>query len=248
MIKKICVGLIIGLVAVDLLCFGRVFLNIKNKKVANTNETIQNTELNENLIKNEIIAEENNTEDIQNTVTEQVVEIPTITETTVKEQQEIKQQPIPETKTTSTTKKQTNNTTQNKQVNTKTTTKPQVQENKPTTTQTQAKIEKKEQKNEEKNQETKSAQISKEPAEKFIKNDTLINKLKQTIENNPSDFMKQYGYQIVVDSSIKSQTNPFTFYESRVTPNLKYKFGTIRIYAEDIYQNGQFIMSVCYMI
>ena len=60
--------------------------------------------------------------------------------------------------------------------------------------------------------------------------------------------MKKYGYTIVVDSSIKNLTNQFTFTESRVKNAIYYKFGTIRIYAEDYYRNGQLIMTECYII
>ena len=62
------------------------------------------------------------------------------------------------------------------------------------------------------------------------------------------DFMKQYGYNIVVDSSIKAQTNQFTYTENRVKSYITYKFGTIRIYAEDYYVNGNLIMTECYIL
>ena len=76
----------------------------------------------------------------------------------------------------------------------------------------------------------------------------MINKIKSVMQNNESDFMKQYGYNIVVDSSIKAQTNQFTYTESRVINYLKYKFGTIRIYAEDYYKSGNLIMTMCYIL
>lgn len=84
--------------------------------------------------------------------------------------------------------------------------------------------------------------------EKYVKNDAMINKIKNVIQNNESDFMKQYGYNIVVDSSIKAQTNQFTYTENRVKSYIKYKFGTIRIYAEDYYVNGNLIMTECYIL
>ena len=76
----------------------------------------------------------------------------------------------------------------------------------------------------------------------------MIQKIKVTIENNVTEDMKKYGYEIVVDSSIKELTNQFTFTESRVKNNIKYSFGTIRIYAEDYYSNGQLIMTECYIL
>ena len=84
--------------------------------------------------------------------------------------------------------------------------------------------------------------------EKYVKNDAMINKIKNVIQNNESDFMKQYGYNIVVDSSIKTQTNQFTYTENRVKSYITYKFGTIRIYAEDYYMNGNLIMTECYIL
>lgn len=84
--------------------------------------------------------------------------------------------------------------------------------------------------------------------EKYVKNDAMINKIKNVIQNNESDFMKQYGYNIVVDSSIKAQTNKFTYTENRVKSYITYKFGTIRIYAEDYYVNGNLIMTECYIL
>ena len=84
--------------------------------------------------------------------------------------------------------------------------------------------------------------------EKYVRNDEMINKIRSVMQNNESDFMKQYGYNIVVDSSIKAQTNQFTYTESRVINYLKYKFGTIRIYAEDYYKNGNLIMTMCYIL
>ena len=76
----------------------------------------------------------------------------------------------------------------------------------------------------------------------------MIEKIRQIIKNNETDNMKKYGYNIVVDSSIKAQTNQFTFSESRVKNNIRYSFGTIRIYAEDYYSNGKLIMTECYIL
>ena len=83
---------------------------------------------------------------------------------------------------------------------------------------------------------------------KYVRNDTMIQKIKSVIENNVTEDMKKYGYTIVVDSSIKQLTNQFTFTESRVISNIKYSFGTIRIYAEDYYSNGKLIMTECYIL
>lgn len=76
----------------------------------------------------------------------------------------------------------------------------------------------------------------------------MINKIKQVILSNESNYMKQHGYEIVVDSSIKEKTNQFTYTENRVKSYLTYKFGTIRIYAEDYYVNSTLIMTECYIL
>lgn len=99
---------------------------------------------------------------------------------------------------------------------------------------------------EKQNESNKQTENKKET--KYVRNDSMIQKIKATIENNVTEDMKKYGYEIVVDSSIKGLTNQFTFTESRVKNNIKYSFGTIRIYAEDYYSNGQLIMTECYIL
>ena len=84
--------------------------------------------------------------------------------------------------------------------------------------------------------------------EEYIRNDEMINKIKQIIQNNESEFMKTYGYDIIVDSSIKGKTSQFTFSESRIKSYLPNKFGTIRIYVEDYFKDGQLIMTECYIL
>ena len=76
----------------------------------------------------------------------------------------------------------------------------------------------------------------------------MIEKIKQTIKANESEYMKQYGYEIVVDNSIKANTNPFTFTELRVKNMIRYSFGTIRIYAENYYVGGELVMVDCYIL
>jgi hypothetical protein len=95
-------------------------------------------------------------------------------------------------------------------------------------------------------QESIPTEVKKE--EKYIRNDTMIEKIKQVIKNNETEDMRTYGYNIVVDSSIKERTNQFTFTENRVINSIKYSFGTIRIYVEDYYSNGNLIMTECYIL
>lgn len=95
---------------------------------------------------------------------------------------------------------------------------------------------------------TQNINLQAKDEETFVQNDKMIQEIKKVIEDNETENMKKFGYDIVPDPSIKELTNQFTFYESRVKNYLKYKSGTIRIYAEDCYKNGQFIMTQCYII
>ena len=84
--------------------------------------------------------------------------------------------------------------------------------------------------------------------EEYKINDTMINTIKNVINSNQSEDMKLYGYNIVIDSSIVEDTSQFTYTKQRVIDKIKYKFGTIKIYARDYYNNGQFICTQCYII
>ena len=79
-------------------------------------------------------------------------------------------------------------------------------------------------------------------------NNQMINRIKEVINNNLSEDMKEYGYNIVEDSSIPELTNEFTFTEQRVINKLKFKNGTIRIYARDYYYNGNYVSTQCFII
>ena len=97
-------------------------------------------------------------------------------------------------------------------------------------------------------EETTQQETSIVPKEQYIRNDDIIEQIRTVIDNNVTEDMKIYGYTVVPDSSIKTLTNQFTFTENRVKSAISSKFGTIRIYAEDYYYNGQFIMTECYII
>jgi len=84
--------------------------------------------------------------------------------------------------------------------------------------------------------------------EEYKQNDTMINTIRSVIDCNKSDDMIEYGYDVVVDSSIVDLTSQFTYSEKRVISKIKYKFGTIRIYARDYYNNGEYICTQCYII
>lgn len=79
-------------------------------------------------------------------------------------------------------------------------------------------------------------------------NATITEKIKQDIKNNESTYMKQYGYTIVIDESIVTQTNQFTYTNNRVKNMIINKFGTIRIYARDYYLNGNYMYTEAYII
>ena len=67
----------------------------------------------------------------------------------------------------------------------------------------------------------------------------IINQMKNIINSNPSSYMKQFGYNIVVDSSIVNQTTGFTYTDTRVKNTIANSFGTIRIYARDYYVGNE---------
>ncbi len=88
----------------------------------------------------------------------------------------------------------------------------------------------------------------KEDVVEYKENTTMINNIKNAINNNVSEDMQTYGYNVVVDSSIVNLTNQFTFSEKRVADKIKSKFGTIKIYARDYYLNGSYVWTECYVI
>lgn len=95
---------------------------------------------------------------------------------------------------------------------------------------------------------TENTAQEKKPEVTYATNYEMIEKIKQSIVNNESEYMKEYGYTIVVDSSIKSLTNPFTFTELRVKNLIRNSFGTIRIYAEDYCLDGEVMWTDSYIL
>lgn len=84
--------------------------------------------------------------------------------------------------------------------------------------------------------------------EEFKPNNEMVQKLINIINSNQSEYMKEYGYNVVIDSSIVNQTSQFTFTEQRVKDKIIFKFGTIKLYAQDYYVNGQYLWTECYII
>lgn len=99
--------------------------------------------------------------------------------------------------------------------------------------------------NESKKEKNEKVEVTNE--EKRVRNDKMIETMKNVIKNNETEDMKNFGYEIVVDSSITSKTNYFTYTEKRLTSKILYRFGTIRIYAEDLYVNGGYAHTECFI-
>ncbi len=84
-------------------------------------------------------------------------------------------------------------------------------------------------------------------SEEYRYNDSMTQTIVSIINNNPSQYMMQDGFSVVVDSSITSLTNQFTFSEQRVINKISMKAGTIKVYAQDYYLNGEFLFTECYI-
>ena len=101
------------------------------------------------------------------------------------------------------------------------------------------------------NQETKQETVKKDTPKNiksYVRNTTMENTMKTYIENNPSEFMLQYGFVVKEDPSIVNDTNEFTYTEVRVKSKIKNKFGTIRIYAQDILLDGVYQFTECFIL
>lgn len=252
--KKICVGIIIVLMLFDLACVSMLLTNYNKIKLAkdfeissletnSENQILTENNLVENEISQEMIAEETEKIEIaEESKIEEIIEEPKTVENKPIQTQKANSNTSTNVKTTTTTNN-AKSTVKEPQTQSQTiveTPKP-VQESKPA-----------EEKKETVVEPTKPVAVETKPQvtneEKYVRNDAMINRIKEVINNNPSEYMKNFGYEIVVDSSIKELTNQFTFTETRVKGFINFKFGTIRIYAEDYYKNGQLIMTECYII
>ena len=228
--KKICIGIIIFLTFIILGSL-LLFFNKKEIKVAENQES---------QLQQENIATENSINNIidKNAITQnEVTENNTITEA----------QDTTNDNNVNNTKQVTAESTPKVAQNSKSQVTVAPKKNSATETQVTKKQETQENKQEETKEEN-SSQVPETNVEKYVRNDSMISRIKQVIQNNETQDMKTFGYNIIVDSSIKNQTNQFTFTESRVINSIRLKFGTIRIYAEDYYYNGQLIMTECYIL
>lgn len=233
--KKICI-VIIGVLI--LIILGCILINIFSKKNISVSNNEKNTIQEENTIAlNEIVG--NNLA----VVDENIIKNDVPQDTNISKEEKIK---------TSNNKETSKETIQNNQkVKSNKEQNHKVQVPVTSTEETQAKP----QENINNNKEDKPTSVPsqkpvkpEENTEKYISNDNIINKIKQVIKENETANMKDFGYNIVVDSSIKNQTNQFTYTTNRVINSIKSKFGTIRIYAEDYYKNGNLVMTMCYIL
>lgn len=233
--KKICIIFICVLTFIILACLLFIFFNKKDIQIARIeeNETLEDENIiEENIVSDEV--EENNV--VENTA----IEDTTIIETASNETSNSVKNTTPIKSNQGSTQSQVQNN------------KCQISSVSKEETQKQATQVTTEYKTEENNQtitkEETAPAVPETNVEKYVRNDAMISRIKQIIQNNETSNMKNFGYNIVVDSSIKTQTNQFTFTESRVINAIKNKFGTIRIYVEDYYKNGQLIMTECYIL
>lgn len=84
--------------------------------------------------------------------------------------------------------------------------------------------------------------------EEYKFNNEMTQRIINIINSNPSQFMLQDGYSVEIDNSIVNLTNQFTFTEERVVNKVLYKAGTIRVYAQDYYFNGELLFTECYIM
>ncbi len=243
--KKICIIIISILIFIIIICVS-LYLYSKNSQKLESSKSLASEEIQNEIIENTTDVEIPEVQEEKSISNEDENQKEINTSIVQEEKEDSKNVAEASSKTSSkkTNTKSIESKAKNTQTETKKTETPKQVENTTTTT-TIIETPKKE---EIKEDPKPSQSAPSTNTEKYVKNDAMINKIKNVIQNNESDFMKQYGYNIVVDSSIKAQTNQFTYTENRVKSYITYKFGTIRIYAEDYYVNGNLIMTECYIL
>lgn len=242
--KKICIIISSILIFIIIICVA-LYLYSKNSQELESSKSLESEEIQNEIIENTTDVEIPEVQEEKSISNEDENQKEINTSIVQEEKEDSKNVAEASSKTSSekTNTKSIESKAKTTQTETKKTETPKQVEN--TTTTTIIETPKKE---EIKEDPKPSQSIPSTNTEKYVKNDAMINKIKNVIQNNESDFMKQYGYNIVVDSSIKAQTNQFTYTENRVKSYITYKFGTIRIYAEDYYVNGNLIMTECYIL
>ena len=243
--KKICIIISSILIFIIIICVS-LYLYSKNSQKLESSKSLESEEIQNEIIENTTDVEIPEVQEEKSISNEDENQKEINTSIVQEEKEDSKNVAEASSKTSSkkTNTKSIESKAKNTQTETKKTETPKQVENTTTTT-TIIETPKKE---EIKEDPKPSQSAPSTNTEKYVKNDAMINKIKNVIQNNESDFMIQYGYNIVVDSSIKAQTNQFTYTENRVKSYITYKFGTIRIYAEDYYVNGNLIMTECYIL
>lgn len=244
--KKICIIISSILIFIIIICVA-LYLYSKNSQELESSKSLESEEIQNEIIENTTDVEIPEVQEEKSISNEDENQKEINTSIVQEEKEDSKNVAEASSKTSSekTNTKSIESKAKTTQTETKKTETPKQVENTTTTTTTIIETPKKE---EIKEDPKPSQSTPSTNTEKYVKNDAMINKIKNVIQNNESDFMKQYGYNIVVDSSIKAQTNQFTYTENRVKSYITYKFGTIRIYAEDYYVNGNLIMTECYIL
>lgn len=244
--KKICIIISSILIFIIIICVA-LYLYSKNSQKLESSKSLESEEIQNEIIENTTDVEIPEVQEEKSISNEDENQKEINTSIVQEEKEDSKNVAEASSKTSSkkTNTKSIESKAKNTQTETKKTETPKQVENTTTTTTTIIETPKKE---EIKEDPKPSQSTPSTNTEKYVKNDAMINKIKNVIQNNESDFMKQYGYNIVVDSSIKAQTNQFTYTENRIKSYITYKFGTIRIYAEDYYVNGNLIMTECYIL
>ena len=226
-----------------------VYLNNRPEPLEQEEISVYTEIVEDNCIPVDEVVENSKIEEIQNTVVDIVDKEDSKTDNTV---EKVESKKVVKKETTTSTKKQESNTqketpeVKEKQVNPEGEKKA---EEKLTVTETiKIEVPPTEKKQEIKEEIIEVKEEIKQDVEEYKINNQMINKLKEIIKNNETEDMKNYGYEVVVDSSIVELTNQFTLTEQRVINKIRLKYGTIRIYSQDYYFNGEYITTQCFII
>lgn len=223
-----------------------IFIVNKNKdntKVSGNFET-ENETKEENVIIADITKDNENVTDDPNAITEENIvkeETETVVENTSTKQEQTKDniKTYLSTGGTSENKTQNNSTINNTPTNNND--KPKIETSLPNQGSNIDKVE-------EPAKEEEATEPPKQDVHTYKYNSSIVNKITNDIKNNESEYMKKYGYNIVVDESIVNLTNQFTYTTNRVKDKIINKFGTIKIYARDYYLNGDYMYTEAYIL
>lgn len=259
--KIVCIGVTIILIVVSIVCLGKVLFNNTQNFIENT--IAEETSTNEVLEENIVVGSENIEENISNI--EQTEGVESVTQVTDTENNTTEVVQSASTKASNTKEK------------TQVVTQPEVQPQQEQAQQQQEQVQPQEtliqacpeiqveavaqvqfttpkenlpSQTNSNNNSVVSEEKPKNTAQEntYVYNAQMTQQLVDIINNNPSEFMKTYGYIVNIDSSITSLTNQFTFFENRVIEKIQNKAGNIRVYAQDYYYYGEYLFTECYII